>query len=202
MSAFHTVASQHAYRGFSSVRLDVLRGPDGEFTREVVEHPDAVAVVAVDDQGRVALVRQHRQPLGADLLEIPAGTLDVDGEEPEGAAHRELAEETGLAAGTLVGLGAMWNSAGWSDERTTLYLATDLREAERPEGFAPSDEEAVMVVEWEPLGVLVAAALDGTLEDAKTVVGVLRAHAALREGAGAAAAGGAGTDGAGRDRSG
>lgn len=197
MSAFRTVASQHAYRGFSSVRVDVLRGPDGEFTREVVEHPDAVAVVAVDAQGRVALVRQHRQPLGAELLEVPAGTLDVDGEAPERAAHRELAEETGLAAGTLVGLGAMWNSAGWSDERTTLYLATDLREVARPDGFALADEEAEMVVEWQPLEALVAAALDGRLEDAKTVVGILRADAALRGGAP-----GAGADGAGRDRTG
>ncbi len=179
MSSFRSLASQHAYRGFSSVRIDTIAGPHGEFTREVVEHPDAVAVVALDGSGRVALVRQYRHPLAATLLELPAGTLDVAGESPEAAAHRELAEEVGLAADELVPLGAIWNSAGWSDERTHLYLAPSTRAIERPPGFVAEDEEAVMVVEWHELDELVEAARAGTIEDAKTVIGVLRAHAVI-----------------------
>lgn len=184
MSDFGTVSSRHEYVGRSSVRIDVVAGPAGEFTREVVEHADAVAIVALDDEGRVALVRQHRQPTGHELLEIPAGTLDIDGEPPEAAAHRELAEEVGLAADRLVPLGSIWNSAGWSDERTTLYLAPTTRPAPRPDGFTAEDEEAAMRLEWWQLDVLVAAVLRGDIEDAKTVVGVLRAHAALEAGAG------------------
>jgi len=187
VSVFRTVTSEHRYRGFSSVRVDVVEGPGGNFTREVVEHPDAVAVVALDGEGRVALVRQYRHPLGTTLLELPAGTLDVVGESPERAAHRELAEEVGLAADRLLGLGVLWNSAGWSDERTALYLAPSTRPAPRPEGFEAEDEEALMSVEWLPLDDVVRAALAGELEDAKTVVGVLRARARLEAGVGVAA---------------
>lgn len=179
---FRTLTSQHPYRGFSSVRIDVVEGPDGTFSREVVEHPDAVAIVALDAANRVALVRQFRQPLGAELLEIPAGTLDVEGESSLEAAHRELAEEVGLAADTLIPLGHLWNSAGWSDERTSLFLAASTRPAPRPAGFTAEDEEAAMLVEWWPLDEVVGAVLDGRIEDAKTVVGVLRARAALDAG--------------------
>jgi 8-oxo-dGTP pyrophosphatase MutT (NUDIX family) len=182
VSAFRTVASSHQYRGFSSVRIDVLRGPDGEFSREVVEHPDAVAIVALDDALQVALVQQYRHPLGASLLELPAGTLDVPGEDPEAAAHRELAEEIGRAADRLVPLGTVWNSAGWSDERTHLFLATRTTATSRPEGFEAVDEEAAMTIVWRPLRQLVEEALQGALTDAKTIVGVLRADAALRRG--------------------
>jgi 8-oxo-dGTP pyrophosphatase MutT (NUDIX family) len=188
VSAFRAVSSRHEYRGFSSVRVDVVDGPDGEFTREVVEHPDAVAIVALDADRRVALVRQYRHPLGADLLELPAGTLDVTGESIVAAAHRELAEEVGLAAETLVELGHVWNSAGWSDEGTTILLATRTHPAPRPDGFTLEAEEAVMAIEWWPLDDAVAAALDGTIEDAKTVIGVLRAQAALEAGVGDAGA--------------
>ena len=165
------------------MRVDTVEGPDGRFTREVVEHPDAVAVVALDSDGRVALVRQFRQPLGHDLLEIPAGTLDIAGESPAEAAHRELAEEIGLAADALVPLGRICNSAGWSDELTTLFLAPSTRPAERPDGFTLEHEEATMTVEWWPLDALVAEVLDGTIEDAKTAIAILRARAALDAGA-------------------
>jgi 8-oxo-dGDP phosphatase len=184
VSTFRTVASTHHYRGFSAVRVDVLEGPSGRFTREVIEHPDAVAVVALDADGCVALVRQYRHPLGRALLELPAGTLDVAGESPVDAAHRELAEEVGLATDGLVTLGSLWNSAGWSDERTELFLARRTWPAPAPQEFEAADEEAVMTVEWRPLDDLVRAALDGELEDAKTVVGVLRARAVLDAGSG------------------
>jgi 8-oxo-dGDP phosphatase len=182
VSGFRTIATTHHYRGFSSVRVDVLRGTGGEFTREVVEHPDAVAVVALDGDCRVALVRQYRHPLGRTLLEIPAGTLDVDGEAPDAAAHRELAEEVGLATDELIPLGEIWNSAGWSDERTILFLARTTRPTALPDGFAPEDEEAEMAVEWRPLEELVQDALEGRIEDAKTVIGALRAQAHLGRG--------------------
>ena len=184
MSVFRTLSSRHAYRGFSSVRVDVLEGPSGSFTREVVEHPDAVAIVALDAQGRVALVRQYRHPLGTSLLELPSGTLDIVDETPLEAAHRELAEEVGLEADVLLPLGLVWNSAGWSDEATVLFLAPTTRPTGRPEGFAAEDEEAEMTVEWRPLDALVEDALSGALEDAKTVIGVLRAGRVLAAGAG------------------
>jgi ADP-ribose pyrophosphatase len=180
VSVFRTSASSHQYRGFSSVRVDVVEGPDGTFSREVVEHPDAVAVVALDAEERVVLVRQYRHPLGEALLEIPAGTLDIEGEDPVEAAHRELAEEVGLEAHALVSLGTIWNSAGWSDERTHLFLARTTSPTERPDGFEARDEEAVMSTVWQPLEVLVRDALDGGITDAKTAVAILRADAVLR----------------------
>jgi len=184
VSTFRTVSSEHRYHGFSSVRVDVLEGPGGLFSREVVGHPDAVAIVALDAAARVALVRQYRHPLGTSLLELPAGTLDVDGESSEAAARRELAEEVGLATDELRSLGGLWNSAGWSDERTELFLATGTRPAQRPDGFTPADEESEMTVEWLPLDDAVRSALDGAIEDAKTVVGLLRARAVLGAGTG------------------
>lgn len=111
----------------------------------------------------------------------------MSGESSEDAAHRELAEEVGLATDELIALGGLWNSAGWSDERTELFLARRTRPAPVPEGFEATDEEAVMTVEWRALDALVRAALDGELEDAKTVVGVLRARAVLDAGPGDAA---------------
>jgi 8-oxo-dGDP phosphatase len=181
VSEFRTLASRHAYRGFSSVRIDtVVNSSDGRtFTREVVEHGDAVAIVALDAEGRVALLEQFRQPLGTTLREIPAGTLDRPDEDPIAAAHRELAEEIGFASNRLLPLGTLWNSAGWSDERTSLFLALDLRPAARPEGFVLEDEEAAMTLSWRPLDEVVSAALEGRLTDAKTVVGVLRAQHVL-----------------------
>lgn len=179
MSTFRTVASRHVYRGFSSVRVDEVHGPDGVFTREVVEHPDAVAVVALDGHGRVALVRQYRHPLGTDLVELPAGTLDVPGETPEQAAHRELAEEVGLATESLVPLGTLWNSAGWSDERTHLFLARTTSAVNAPEGYVAEGEEAAMSVEWRTLSTLLDDVRRGVLADAKTAVGIVRAAAVL-----------------------
>jgi len=196
VTGYATAASEHAYRGFSSVRIDTVVGPDGSrFSREVVEHPDAVAIVAIDEAGRVALVEQYRQPLGERLLELPAGTLDVEGEAEVAAAHRELAEEVGLAASRLEPLGTIWNSAGWSDERTHLYLARDLRAVAAPEGFVATGEEADLDVHWVPLDELVARALDGGVTDAKTVVGALRAAAVMRRDVGEGDGGGGGTAG-------
>jgi 8-oxo-dGTP pyrophosphatase MutT (NUDIX family) len=177
---YEVVTSRRAYSGFSSVRIDGLVGPGGErFEREVVEHPDAVAVVAIDDERRVVLVRQYRHPLRTSLLELPAGTLDVDGESALDAARRELAEEVGLAAGHWQALGALWNSAGWSDERTWLFLATGVEAVARPHGFVAEGEEADLAIERIALDELLGMCADGRVDDAKTVVGVLRASTHL-----------------------
>lgn len=161
--------------GFSQLRIDTVRTPDGEIIeREVIGHLDAVAVVPVDRDGTVVLVRQYRHAVGQRLLEIPAGLLDVDAEAPAAAAHRELAEEVGLAAGRLEYLTRFHNSAGWSDERTTIYLGQDLSDAVA-DGFVAEHEEADMEIVRMPLDELVAMASAGDLSDAKTVVGVLLA---------------------------
>jgi ADP-ribose pyrophosphatase YjhB (NUDIX family) len=123
-SGFTTVSVDEHYTGRSTVRIEMVRTPDGgEVEREIVGHDDAVAIVPVTDDGEVVLLRQYRQALREHLLEIPAGTLDVDGESPTEAALRELAEETGYTARSLEHLVTFHNSAGWTDERTHVYLA-------------------------------------------------------------------------------
>ncbi len=172
---YRVEGSEVAYDGqLSTVRVDRVRMPDGDAVeREIVEHPDAVAVVPVDDDGRVVLLRQYRHPLGRTILEIPAGKLDVDGEAPADAARRELLEETGLEARELTQLVVFANSSGWTDEHTTLYAARGLRSADRPDSFRATAEEASMEVVRIPLAEAVAMARRGELVDAKTLLGVL-----------------------------
>lgn len=173
--AYVVEGSHVAYDGqLSTVRVDRVRMPDGDAVeREIVEHPDAVAVVPVHDDGTVVLLRQYRHPLGRTILEIPAGKLDVKGEAPEDAARRELLEETGLEARELTELVVFANSSGWTDEHTTLYVACGLRTADRPDGFTATAEEASMEVVRMPLDEAVAMARSGELVDAKTVLGLL-----------------------------
>ncbi|MEX2550231.1 MAG: NUDIX hydrolase [Nitriliruptoraceae bacterium] len=175
---FETIDSREVYRGFSAVRVDRLRTPDGEeVDREVVERPGAVAVVPLTPEGRVLLLHQYRQPVGRPLIEIPAGLLDVDGEEQDAAAQRELIEELGMRAGTLEHLTTFWNSAGWSDERTSIYLGRELQPAQPADGFVAEAEEAHLEVVSLELDDAVAAVRDGEITDAKTVIGLLLAHA-------------------------
>src|SRR5690606_2851959 len=131
------------------VATATFEAPDGStFDRQVVRHPGAVSVVAVDARGRVPLVRQFRAALEADILEIPAGKLDVAGEDPVACAHRELAEEVGLRAASMELLCEFRNSPGFSDEHHRIYLARDLAEV-------PLDrqgvEEQAMTIEWYPV---------------------------------------------------
>jgi ADP-ribose pyrophosphatase len=148
------------------VRVERFRHADGEeVTREIVRHRGAVAVVAHDDE-RVWLVRQPREAVEAELLEIPAGRLDVDGESPLEAAQRELAEEVGLGAQSWEPLFSFYTSAGFTDERVHLFSATGLHE-ERAE----SDEnERIEIIPW-PLGGLDEAIAE--CRDAKTLIGLL-----------------------------
>ena len=127
---------------FDVERIELEEGGRA-FTREVVRHRGAVAVLAFDGRS-VVLVRQWRAPLGRAILEIPAGTCDVEGEDLEATAARELEEEAGLRAGTLERLCELWNSPGWSDQHTVVFLATELTDVPaRPCG---PEEEAIEVL--------------------------------------------------------
>ena len=176
MGWFETLDSRVVHDGWSTVRVDTIRMPDGDQAdREVVEHVAAVAVVPVFDDGTVVLVRQYRHAVGQYLLEIPAGILDVEGEPEADAARRELAEEVGLQADRLDHLVTVENSAGWSTERTSVYLGRGLSETARPEGFELEHEEADMELVRLPLTEAVDAVTRGEITDAKTVIGLLLA---------------------------
>lgn len=155
-----------------------FEAPDGaRFTREVVRHPGAVSIVPLLDDGEtVVCVRQYRAALDELLLEIPAGKLDVAGEDPEACAVRELEEEVGMRATTLERLATFRNSAGFCDERSHVYLGTGLRETVTDlQGI----EEAHMTVEHISLRDVPAMIADGSLSDAKTLIGLVLTRARL-----------------------
>ncbi|HEX9030497.1 MAG TPA: NUDIX hydrolase [Streptosporangiaceae bacterium] len=166
------------------IRRDIVRMPDGQHVgREVVEHPGAVAVVALDEQGQVLLIRQYRHPVGRQLWEIPAGLRDVAGEPPLVTAKRELLEEAGFVAADWQVLADFFSSPGISAERLRVYLARGLTlvpGAERE--YVPDHEEAHLVVEWAPLDVVVARFLAGELHNGVMAIGVLSAYAASKDG--------------------
>lgn len=143
-------------------------------TREVVEHFGAVAVVALDDKGNVALVYQYRHALGRRLWELPAGLLDVAGEAPHLTAARELREEAGLRAGAWRVLVDLDSTPGFSDESVRVYLATGLSQVDRPEGH---HEEADLRLQWFPLTAAVRKVFSGEIVNAIAVAGLLAAHA-------------------------
>lgn len=152
---------------------------DGErIVREVIVHPGAVAVVAMNEQGEVMLVHQYRHPAGGTLWELPAGLLDLEGEDPLAAAQRELAEETDLEAGSWRTLVDLSPSGGGSTEIIRVYLATDVRTL--PDAFARVHEEAAMERRWVPLAEVVEAALAMRLHNATLLSAVLALHA-MRE---------------------
>lgn len=153
-----------------SVASVQLEGPDGDrFEREVVHHPGAVVVVPVTGEGRAVMVRQYRAAVGDELLEVPAGKRDVDGEPAEETARRELAEEVGLRAGRLELLARFYNSPGFSDEFTWLYLARDLEEVPHDrQGF----EEMAMSVEEVDLAEVPGLVASGAIRDAKSILGL------------------------------
>lgn len=158
---------------------DEVAPPSGEpFRRQYISHPGAVGIIATDEHDRVAVVRQYRHPVGLELVEPPAGLLDVEGEDPLLAAQRELAEEVQLQAGTWRVLVDVCTSPGGSQESARVYWATDLSPAAHPEGFAPEDEEAHMQVGWEPFGALVDGVLAGRLQSPLLVSGVMALAAA------------------------
>ena len=163
-----TVSSRRAFSGrLLGLRVDEVELESGRrATREVVEHPGAVAILAWDGE-RLAAVRQWRQAAGAELLEIPAGTREP-GEEPLITAQRELAEECGLSAAHWEEGPAFYTAPGFSTELLTLFLATDLHGVDTP---PPEDE--TLERSWLTLEDALAAVGDGRIRDAKSLVGIL-----------------------------
>lgn len=178
-------ATQDVWRGAApfAVRLDEISvpGEDERFSRLVVEHPGAVVVLAVDDQGRALVLRQYRHAAGHRFVELPAGLLDEPGEDPLEAARRELLEEAGLEAGEWEHLTTVHNSPGFTSERIALFLARDLRPGDRSD-FLAEHEEADMTMHWVPLEELLAAVLDGRVTDGPLLIALLL-HVVRRLGA-------------------
>jgi 8-oxo-dGTP pyrophosphatase MutT (NUDIX family) len=163
------VESRQMYAGrVVNLRLDTLALPDGkQVQREVVEHRGAVAMVVLDEQDQVLLVRQHRPAVGGDLLEIPAGTIEP-GEAPDACARRELAEELSLAASRWTPLAHCYSSPGFCTELIYLYLAEGLTPAQ-----GQPDEDEAITIERLSLAAVPARVADGTIRDAKSIAGLM-----------------------------
>lgn len=160
--------------------LAMIEAPDGSIMdREISRHPGAVAVVPIDGD-EVIMLRQYRAPIDDLLLEIPAGKRDVADEPPEVTARRELIEEIGFDCETLVPLGEFLNTAGFCDEYTYIYLATDLIPAERE--FDGAEEQFMEIVRY-PLSQIPTMVTDRTVIDAKTLLGLMWAIPHLPENA-------------------
>jgi ADP-ribose pyrophosphatase len=156
-------------------RETVELGEAGTVTREFVRHPGAVAVIAMDDDDAVLLLRQYRHPVGAELWEPPAGLLDVPGEDLLTAARRELLEEADLVAASWWVLVDYLSTPGGSDEALRVYLARDLSEVPHADRHDREAEERDMVAHWFPLDEVVDAVLGGRVRNPSTVAGVLAA---------------------------
>jgi ADP-ribose pyrophosphatase len=179
------VSATEEYRGkIIDVRTDVIRNPEGGTAiREVVEHPGAVGVVALDGEDRVLMIRQYRHPVGRLLWELPAGLRDVAGEPLLQAARRELLEETGYRARDWHVLADYFSSPGIITERLRVFLARGLDEVPAADRtFVPENEEAHLTLDWVPLDHAVSRVLAGDLHNGVAVVGLLAAHTARQNG--------------------
>jgi ADP-ribose pyrophosphatase len=179
LSTFRKRAERPVHRGsLISVAVGTFVGPDGEeFERDLVHHPGAVSVVPVTGEGdTVILVRQYRAAIDRDLLEIPAGKRDVEGEAPDVTARRELEEEVGMRAGRLEKLAEFFNSPGFCDEHSWVYLALDL---EPCKSQAASVEEQHMTIEHVALDDVPRLIAEGEITDAKTIIGLCLARERL-----------------------
>ena len=170
MPPFRKVGESEIFAGaLIKVATATFEGPSGRFERDIVHHPGAVVVVPLTDTGSVIMVRQFRSAIGTDLLEIPAGKRDVTGEPPEETARRELAEEVGRGASNLELLARFYNSPGFTDELSWLYLATGLSDVPHDR---QGHEEQLMSVEEVPLRDTEAMIADGRIVDAKSIIGL------------------------------
>ena len=181
------VSSAEIYHGaIIDVRNDTIRSPDGNTAeREVVRHPGAVGVVAIDESNRVLMIRQYRHAVGRLLWELPAGLRDVAGEPLLRAARRELLEETGYRAARWQVLVDYFSSPGIITERLRVFLARGLElvpEADRD--FVPVNEEAHLLVDWVPLEHAVSLIFAGELHNGVAVAGILAARVASEDGFG------------------
>lgn len=167
-------SSTQAFKGkIVTIEVDTLsNGGDERFTRETAVTSDSVAVVALNESDNILLIKQYRHPIRRAVWEIPAGRMDVAGESPQQAALRELEEETDTTASTMYELTAFNNSSGLLTEKTYLFLARDLSSVP---AFARSEEEADIEKEWVPLLEAFDRVKAGTIDDAKTMIGILLA---------------------------
>ena len=175
-------SAENARGAIARLRSDAVQMPDGEvLPRQVLEHPGAVAVVALDVAGQVLMIRQYRHPVGRLLWEIPAGLRDVAGEPLLATAERELLEETAYRARDWLVLADFFPSPGISTERVRIFLARSLTlvpESERE--YIPQHEEAQLLIDWVPLDEAVARFVAGDLHNGVTGIGILAAYAASR----------------------
>lgn len=170
------VESDTVFRGAVwDVVRERLRFGGGELVREFQKHPGAVAVFAEDDAGRVLLIKQYRHPIGHRDWELPAGLLDVDGEDPLAAAQRELAEEADVRAERWSFLCQFFSSPGGSSEVITVFRASGISAADGR--FDRSAEEAELELRWVPFDEVLSAVLDGRVRNAILANAVLNAHA-------------------------
>ncbi|HEX5299625.1 MAG TPA: NUDIX hydrolase [Streptosporangiaceae bacterium] len=179
------VASDTLARGrLVTVRTDKVRMPGGNAAeRDVVLHPGAVAVLALDDAGQVLMIRQYRHPVNHLLWEIPAGLRDVAGEPLLATAQRELLEEAGYRARTWRVLADYYSSPGFTNERLRIFLARDLEPVPAAErDFEAEDEETQLVLAWLPLDEAVGKVLAGDLRNGAAAVGILAGYAARSQG--------------------
>ena len=180
-------ASEDLYRDdwIVALRKDAVRAVDdpggASFDRWVFEHPGAVIVLAVDDDERVACVRQYRHPASGTFLELPAGLRDAEDEDPLATAKRELLEEVELEAADWRQLFSLWPSAGITAERHVFFLARGLTPGDRGD-FTLEHEEAAMEMVWVPVDDLVEAVLDGRVTEEPIAVAVLAYDALRRRG--------------------
>jgi len=165
-------ASSRPYEGkLIAVEVDTLNRGDGKsFTREIAVVTDVVAIVAIDEEDRVLLIKQYRHAMRRAVWEIPAGRLDVAGEAPAQAAIRELREEADILAERMEPLSVFGNSVGWTTETTYLFCARGLT-GTTP--FERANEEADIEKAWVPLQEALAMIKDGTIADAKTIIGIM-----------------------------
>ena len=164
-----TLSSQLIYDGRAvKLRVDTVEMPGGrQTTREIVEHSDCIAIIAIDTDNNVLLVKQFRKPVEEELLEIPAGGIDL-GEDPETTVRRELREETGYLPQKVKRLGGFYSAPGYCSEYLYLYLATDLI----PSQLYAEDTEEISLVRV-PIAQIPGLITSGRICDAKSVAGLL-----------------------------
>jgi len=169
---FETLSQETIYRGRAfDVRRDEVRLPNQQIMHlDIIEHVGAVTILPVDDEGRILFVRQYRHAAGRELLELPAGTLDL-GERAEDCALREIREETGFAAGKMVKVGEFFLAPGYSTEYMVVFLATELKRDP-----LPRDKDEFITLQAISIGQAYSMALNGGVVDGKSLAALLLAR--------------------------
>ena len=172
-----TISSERLFDGrIIKLRVDQVELPDKKITtREIIEHPGATAIIAIDDCGKIPFVRQYRKPVEKYLLEIPAGKLEA-GEVPEECAKREFEEETGYTVGSISKLMTFYTTPGFSNEVIHLFLATGLKKGVQNLDFDEHIENL-----WYSLSEAMGMVYAGTIEDAKTIIALMALNNAVQQ---------------------